>query len=248
MALQGTGQLKQAIGQLLKIDSKSPEFGAASKSLLSLYVKAGSVDEGIVRTQKLIKKDSTNTDLYLLLSGLYEEKTDYGKAIAALEKARDVAPTDTEVLFQLGTLVDKSGDHDKATTYMEEVLKIEPDHADALNFIGYSYAEKGINLDKAEEMVKKALEKKPDDGYIRDSLAWVFYMKGEYGKALAEILKAAESEPDDSEIIEHLSDIYAKLGQYDKALESLRTSIELEPKKDRKKALEEKLKGLQQHR
>jgi len=97
-------------------------------------------------------------------------------------------------------------------------------------------------------MVKKALEKKPDDGYIRDSLAWVFYMKGEYGKALAEILKAAESEPDDSEIIEHLSDIYAKLGQYDKALESLRTSIELEPKKDRKKALEEKLKGLQQHR
>jgi Flp pilus assembly protein TadD len=73
-------------------------------------------------------------------------------------------------------------------------------------------------------------------------------MKGEYGKALAEILKAAESEPDDSEIIEHLSDIYAKLGQYDKALESLRTSIELEPKKDRKKALEEKLKGLQQHR
>ena len=96
--------------------------------------------------------------------------------------------------------------------------------------------------------MRKALEKKPDDGYIRDSLAWVFYMKGEYGKALTEILKAAESEPDDSEIIEHLSDIYAKLGQYDKALESLRTSIELEPKKDRKKVLEEKLKGLQQHR
>ncbi len=97
-------------------------------------------------------------------------------------------------------------------------------------------------------MVKKALEKRPDDGYIRDSLAWVFYEKGEYGKALAEILKAAESVADDPTIIEHLSDIYAKLGQYDKAIESLRKSIELEPKEDRKKLLEEKLKGLQQHR
>jgi Flp pilus assembly protein TadD len=144
-------------------------------------------------------------------------------------------------------LLEKKGSHDKAVACMEDLLKIEPDNAGALNFIGYSYAERGINLDKAEEMVKKALESRPDDGYIRDSLAWVFYEKGEYKEALAEILKAAESVADDATITEHLSDIYAKLGEHGKAMESLRKSIDLEKNEDHKKALQEKLKGLEQH-
>ena len=204
--------------------------------------------QGIVTIRQLVEKDNTNGELYLLLAALYEEKTEYDKGIAVLEQARKAVPANTEVLYQLAMLLEKNGSHDKAMAYMEDLLKAEPDNAGALNFIGYSYAEKGINLDKAEEMVKKALEKRPDDGYIRDSLAWVFYGKGEYGKALAEILKAAEAVADDPTIIEHLSDIYAKLGQYDKAIESLRKSIDLEKKEDRRKVLEEKLKGLQQRR
>jgi len=94
----------------------------------------------------------------------------------------------------------------------------------------------------------KALEQRPDDGYIRDSLAWVFYNKGEYGKALVEIMKAQESVADDPTITEHLSDIYGKLGEYDKAIDSLKKSIELEPKADKKKVLGEKLKNLEQQR
>ena len=74
-------------------------------------------------------------------------------------------------------LYEKNGDNATAMRYMEDILKMEPDNAGALNFIGYSFAEKGINLDRAEELIKKALEKRPDDGYIIDSLGWVFYNK-----------------------------------------------------------------------
>ena len=129
---------------------------------------------------------------------------------------------------------------------MEEIVKVEPDNPGALNFIGYSFAEKGINLERAEVLVKKALEKRPDDGYIRDSLGWVFYSKGEYKKALDEMLKARELVSDDPVIAEHLSDVYAKLGQRDKAIDVLHQSIDLEKKDDRKKVLEEKLKSLEQ--
>jgi tetratricopeptide (TPR) repeat protein len=143
-------------------------------------------------------------------------------------------------------LYEKNGDNDSAMKNMEEIIKVDPDNAGALNFIGYSLAEKGVNLERAEALVRKALEKRPDDGYIRDSLGWVFYSKGEYPKALTEILRAWESIPDDPVIAEHLSDVYAKLGQRDKAIDLLRQSIELDKKGERKKVLEEKLRSLEQ--
>lgn len=248
IALEGSGRYKQALDELLKMDPKGREFLSAVRSLPSLYVKTNSTDEGIGRIQKLLEKDGANANLHLVLSALYEEKADYANAIATLEKARTASPQNTELLYQLGMTLEKSGNRDAAMARMEELLKLDPENPGALNFIGYSYAERGVNLDRAEEMVRKALEKRPDDGYIRDSLAWVLYGKGQYTKALEEILKAQELVTDDSTITEHLSDIYVKMGQHDKALESLKKSIDIEKKEDRKKALEEKLKGLQKHR
>ena len=58
---------------------------------------------------------------------------------------------------------------------MEKVLEIDPNNAEALNFIGYSYADRGINLDEAEKMIVRALEIKPDNGYMMDSLGWVYF-------------------------------------------------------------------------
>jgi Flp pilus assembly protein TadD len=248
MALQEKGDPKAALAELFKMNPKSEEFRAATRSMLPLYIKAGLVDEGIRRTEGLIATDGKNTDLYMLLSGLYEEKTDYGRSIAALENAKAIEPANIELLYQLGMLFEKKGDNSTAMKYMEEILALEPDNAGALNFIGYSYAEKGINLDKAEAMIRKALEKRPEDGYIRDSLGWVFYSKGEYQKALAEILKAQELVADDPVIAEHLADTYGKLGQYDRAVDSLHKSIRLEKKEERKKLLEEKLKIFEKQR
>ncbi|MBP1720094.1 MAG: Peptidoglycan-binding LysM, partial [Deltaproteobacteria bacterium] len=73
---------------------------------------------------------------------------------------------------------------------MRRVLENNPDHAQALNYIGYTYAEKEISLDEAEALVKRALELKPDDGYITDSLGWVYFKKGQLDKAIAELEKA----------------------------------------------------------
>jgi len=129
---------------------------------------------------------------------------------------------------------------------MEDVLEVDPEHANALNFIGYSWADKEINLDKAEEMIKKALEKKPDDGYIIDSLGWVYFKRGEYEKALIEIDKAYQKLPNDPTIAEHLGDVYAILKNYAKAKEHYERSITLEKDNEKKKIIKKKLMELEE--
>jgi tetratricopeptide (TPR) repeat protein len=143
-------------------------------------------------------------------------------------------------------LHERLGETDKALNYMEEVLRIDPDYANALNFVGYTWADKGMNLPEAEEKIKKALNQKPDDAYIRDSIGWVYYKKGEYTQALTELLRAFQAMPDDPTIAEHLGDVYAALKEYGKAVEYLNKALGLEKKEDKKKRLEQKKKTIEE--
>jgi tetratricopeptide (TPR) repeat protein len=112
---------------------------------------------------------------------------------------------------------------------MREVLAINSNNADALNFIGYLYAERGIHLREARILIKKALAVKPDDGYILDSLGWVYYKMESYKKARTYLEQAHRLVPDDPTIAEHLGDAYNRLNKTEKALELYRRALELAP-------------------
>jgi len=176
-----------------------------------------------------------------MLAVLYEEKKEFKKAIDTLEEAKKYDVKNTEILYQIGVLYEKIGDSDKAVESMQEVIKIDPDHANALNFIGYTWADRGVNLDKAEEMIKKALQKKPEDGYIIDSMGWVYYRKGDFKKALEEIKRAHEKLPDDPTIAEHLADVYIKLNEMEKARQFYEKAMNLEKDEKKKNSIKEKL-------
>jgi Flp pilus assembly protein TadD len=96
---------------------------------------------------------------------------------------------------------------------MKQVLALTPDDAEALNYLGYTYADLGINLEEAESLIQQALALKPDDGYIADSLGWVYFKKGNYRQALKWLNKAVQLVPDDPTILEHLGDVYNMLEQ-----------------------------------
>jgi tetratricopeptide (TPR) repeat protein len=246
MAWRGKGDTKKAVEEFLKIDPKSEEFSGAIKSLVFLYIQSGSIDEGITIMQGYLDKIKDNPDIYMMLSLLYEEKQDFKKAIEVLEGARQISPQNPDVLYQIGMLHERLGETDKAINFMEEVLRIDPDYANALNFVGYTWADKGINLPEAEAKIKKALSQKPDDAYIRDSIGWVYYKKGEYTQALTELLRAFQAMPDDPTIAEHLGDVYAALKEYGKAVEYFNKALGLEKKEDKKKQLEQKKKTLEE--
>ena len=110
---------------------------------------------------------------------------------------------------------------------MKEIIKNNPEHVDALNFVGYSYAEMGKNLDEAEMLVKKALELSPNKGYIIDSLGWIYYKKGKLNKALELLLTAARLTSNDPEVMEHIGDVYTDKGELIKALDYYKKGFEI---------------------
>ena len=88
-----------------------------------------------------------------------------------------------KILDRRGTSFERLGDWENAEKILSESLKILPDQAHVLNYLAYSWIDKGINLDKGLEMIKKANEIKKDDGYIIDSLGWAYYAKKNYIEA-----------------------------------------------------------------
>jgi tetratricopeptide (TPR) repeat protein len=124
-------------------------------------------------------------------------------------------------------------------------MELAPDYVEAINYLGYSYADKGVNLDEALKLIEKAVGLDPDSGYIRDSLGWVYFKMGMYEMALKEIKKALETEIDDPVINEHLGDIYMKLGNEEDAIDAWERSLENHEKAEGlKDRVEEKIKNL----
>jgi tetratricopeptide (TPR) repeat protein len=114
-----------------------------------------------------------------------------------------------------------------------------------LNYIGYTYAEQGIRLEEAMDMIRKALKVKPDSGYIIDSLGWVYYQKGLYDEALKYLLEAAKLVPNDPTIVEHLGDVYYRKKMYEKSLEEYEKALTLNhPQADKVKDKVHQLKRL----
>ncbi len=182
-------------------------------------------------------------ELIPYLSSFYQEEGDLQKAERMLQRGLEIAPESSDLHFELGVLYDEQGKKAAAMEQMHRVLEIESDHADALNYIGYSYADQGIHLDKAEAMLRKALEQKPENGYIIDSMGWLYYRKGLFEKALTLIEKAARLIPDDPVVLEHLGDVYVRLKKPGKALDAYLRAIDM--KGENTEALERKIKDLQ---
>jgi tetratricopeptide (TPR) repeat protein len=145
---------------------------------------------------------------------------------------------DVDLLFRKGVLLDKMERKYEAIEMMEKVLEIDPRNANALNYIGYTYADMGLHLTKAKRMIMRALELEPEDGYIKDSLAWVYFKMGQQQKALQIILEALKRVPMDPVIHEHLGDIQKSLGNRTKAVEAYLRALDLhhpEPEKVKEK-------------
>ncbi len=90
---------------------------------------------------------------------------------------------------------------------------LNPDQPQVLNYLGYSWVDQGMNLDRALEMIQKAVAASPNDGYIIDSLGWAYYRLGRYDEAVTQLEQAVKLRPNDPEINDHLGDAYWRVGR-----------------------------------
>ncbi|MBW2169731.1 MAG: tetratricopeptide repeat protein, partial [Deltaproteobacteria bacterium] len=188
--------------------------------------------------------ENEKIELFLMLATVYETKKDYVNALEIAREGLRREPQNVALIFRFAVILDKSGDKDSCIEQMKRILEINPDHAESLNYIGYTYAEQGIKLDEAMDLIKKALSLKPESGYIIDSLGWVYFQKGLYDEAIHYLEKAAKLTSDDPTINEHLGDAYLKSNKYNKALEHYKKAMSLEhPDKEK---LEKKITKVEQ--
>lgn len=190
-------------------------------------------------------EDTRRPSFYFLLAGLLREEGDPAAGREVCEQAVQAFPENPRVLFEYGLYLDRLGELDGAVAKMEQVLAITPDDAYALNYVGYTLADRGLNLDKALEYIKRAVDLKPEDGFVRDSLGWVYFKMGRFAEAVTELEAAASMQSDDPTIQEHLGDAYQQAGAVQKAVAAYGKAVSLYTDDAKKAPVLAKMKALQ---
>jgi len=227
-----TNELKKAAQHFIKVLPDSTYRSNALIQTSFILKEQGKIYQAIKILQKAALEKPDNTEIFFYLGSFYEEIEEFCKAAEILNKGIKLEPENTRLYYRIGVIYDKNGLKDSSIEAMKNVIRLDPQNANALNYLGYTYADLNKNLDEAESLIKKALEFKPNDGYIIDSLGWIYYKKGLYQKSLEYLKRAVEIVPDDPIILEHLGDIYLKINNKINALKFFRLSLTKSAKKN----------------
>ncbi|MDE0482366.1 MAG: tetratricopeptide repeat protein [Candidatus Poribacteria bacterium] len=171
-------------------------------------------------------------DAQFALANVYFLYKKYEKAEETFEQLLADNPEHTGATYGIAAVYQTIGAFEKAETYLRKTLKIEPGHEYALNALGYLFAVQEKNLDEAEALVKRALEKSPTNGAYLDSLGWVYFKQGRIAEAVTLLEEANQQLPDNAEILMHLGDAYLENGEPDKARGVWQQAQTIEPDND----------------
>jgi len=137
--------------------------------------------------------------------------------------------------------LERSKQWERAEADFLGALELEPEQPFVMNYLAYSWVEQHRNLDNAKSMLVRAVELRPNDGYIVDSLGWVYYRLGEYEAAVPQLERAVELRPQDPVINDHLGDALWRIGRRNEARFQWRRALSLEPEADQVPSIEGKL-------
>jgi Flp pilus assembly protein TadD len=196
---------------------------------------------GVVAEFKLAAGDEAGAEAVLapLRTGSEEEVL---AAIGALQRrqrsAETVAvaraalarfPESSELLFALAASLERSGAFDEAVERFRELIAREPENASALNYLGYMFADKGVNLEEARDLIRKAVDEEPSSGAYLDSLGWVYFKLGDLDRAEKYLTEAVRLEPFDATVQEHLGELHLARGDRPAAEAAFRRALASRP-------------------
>jgi len=203
-----TKDYRSAIDHFQKIPVGSSYFQESVIHSAYLHKLLGNYGKAVETIQSGIKAQDDHPPFYALYASFLDDLKQYQKAVDMLSAAVVKFPEHVQLRFFLGNMQDRVGDRDGTIESMKKVLELDKNHVQALNFLAYTYAEKNMQLEEAEAMVRRALDLQPNDGYILDTLGWVLYKKGKVMEAIRILETAYKIQPGESVIAEHLADAY----------------------------------------
>ena len=180
--------------------------------------------------------DPKNTRLKTVLAALYlhqgltySKTGDYEHAVKSYKKLLKIFRSDLSYYY-LGAAYERLGKVYCASRQFNRAIKLNPDYAEAYNYLGYMYIDRGKKLGKSIKLIKKAIKIEPENGYFADSLGWGYYKRGMLDQAMLQLeraVKLTKGEKDDPVIRDHLGDVYFQKKMYNKAIEQWEKAVEL---------------------
>lgn len=218
---------------------------AANERRINALRRAGRVAEAEDALRTALR-DNPRQPIYMTsLADILRERGDFPEAILhytrAIELYKAAGRVDWFSYFARGVSYEQSKDWPKAEADFLAALEISPSEPSVLNYLGYSWIDRGMRVEEAKGLIEKAVEQRPEDGFIVDSLGWVNYLTGDYEEAVRLLEKAVRIEPDDVTINHHLGDAYWRVGRFIEARFQWQHAIDSEPEPEELAQLMDKL-------
>ncbi|MFV0420761.1 tetratricopeptide repeat protein [Oleidesulfovibrio sp.] len=228
LAVEGRNDIEKGLDLLANIPPSNRFYDRSMRLRASLLLEAGNTKEAKEIIAEGKERFPTAREFWLLDASAAMHEKDYQQAEAILKDALVNWPGDVDLLFALASLYDTAGRKKDAYNLMEEVILADSDHYQALNYVGYTLADEGRDLQRALLLIENAIKLSPGSAYILDSLAWVHFKLGNTEQAVKHIEQAVATQGgDDATIWEHYGDIALKAGNKNKAIKAYRKAIKL---------------------
>ena len=225
-----------AIESYALVSPESPVFHASELGRAEAMVRDGRTEAAIEVLEQLSRTHSGIAGVWNALGDTLRREDRFAEAVKAYDKAIELAgepkPADWFVWYARGIAEERSDAWARAEADFRKALELSPDQPAVLNYLGYSYVEKGENLDEALDMIQRAVAARPDSGYIVDSLGWAYFRLGRYEEAVVQMERAVELEAVDAVLNDHLGDVYWAVGRKREAEFQWRRAISFAPAPD----------------
>ncbi len=220
------GDYEGAENWLNRIENEKDLFSAQTRRA-SLLARQGKLAQAraLLRSMPTPTEEARRMNMMAEVQLLRDARA-FDEAYALQAKVVDQAPDDDDLVYELAMLADKTGRHEVMERLLRQIMQRKPSYHHAYNALGYSFAERGIRLTEARELVLKALSHAPDDPFITDSLGWVEFRLGNLEQARQLLEKAFQIRPD-AEIAAHLGEVLWTMGDKEKALAIWKESARL---------------------
>ncbi|WP_045837614.1 tetratricopeptide repeat protein [Hyphomicrobium sp. 99] len=190
-------------------------------------------DEAKAILTKLIETDPKDVRPLEALGNIMRARKDYAGAVTYFTKALAVLnkgdPRNWGYYYARGTSYERLKNWPAAEADLKRALALAPDQPLVLNYLGYSWVDQGKNLKEGTRLIEKAVQLKPDDGYIVDSLGWAHFKQGNFKEAVRFLERAVEIKPEDPTLNDHLGDAFWKVGREREARFQWSQALSLEP-------------------